>query len=87
MPNHNPNPSLSVTPYPMLHSLGITNLETQMPAVSNLLSELVSIHKKAKQKLEFTYCNSKPGLLVPIPNAPMRKKKEGKSGLRVSYNL
>ena len=62
-------PTPKSNPYPLSRSLGIdTNLEENMPAISNLLSELVSLHKKYNKKLEFTHQNSKPGLLVPIPN-------------------
>ena len=83
-PTHKPNP------YPLLHSLGInTNLDENMETMSNLLSELVSLFKKSNKKLEFTHQNSKPGLLIAIPNAknyssvPMRKMRGEKSGLRV----
>ena len=63
-PTHKPNP------YPLLHSLGINiNLDKNMETMSNLLSELVSLFKKSNKKLEFTHRNSKPGILVSIPNA------------------
>ena len=63
-------PTRKPNPYPLLDSLGIdTDLDKNAITISNLMSELVTLHKKSNKKLEFTYRNGKPGLLVPIPNA------------------
>ena len=70
-----PSPSVTSTPkqrqlYPMMNSLGInTNIDKNKDQLSQLLREITMLYKNSKQRLEFLYLNSKPGILLPIPTA------------------
>ena len=56
--------------YPLIHSLEINaNIDENKDQFSQLLREITTLYKNSKQQLEFTYLNSKPGLLLPIPSA------------------
>ena len=76
-PTNITNPSIlrttNSTKYPLLSSLGIeTNFETDdnERKITNLLAELISLHKNAKKELNFSHHgNCKPGVLIQVPNA------------------
>ena len=72
-----PSPAAATPPppnnFPLLRSFGIVpNFETELNQniISNLLSELVNLHRQNDRPMEFTYVgNNKPGLVVPIPKS------------------
>ena len=46
-----------------------TNVGENRTQLSQLLRKLTTLYKNSKEELSFTYLNSKPEFLVPIPNA------------------
>lgn len=66
------NPS-TFQSFPLLRSLGIQpnfNTEHNCNQISNLLSELVNLHRKNNRQMHFTYTgNDKPGIVIPIPRS------------------
>ena len=69
-----PSPELlspHVKDFPLLNSHGIpTNFDSvkNSTVIAQVLSELDTLHKKHKKKMEFTYHgNFKSGIVLPIP--------------------